>query len=149
MKTLNTAYVAGFIDGEAYIGLMKRKYKLSPRPFLIKPTVKIAQIEKYKDVLEYLKDHYGGYISKTREHHNSRPSVMWELANKQHIRKLMEDIKPYVIVKKEVVEIMLEYCDLPKQTNSLSEINNEIYDRKIALQERTAQLTRRGLAETE
>jgi len=149
MKTLNKAYVAGFIDGEAYIGLMKRKYKPSPRPFLIKPTVKVAQIEKYRTVLEYLQNYYGGYISKTREHHNSRPSVMWELSNKKDIQKLMEDIKPYVIVKNDLVEIMLEYCALPKQTNNLSEVNNIIYNKKIELQKSTAQITRRGLAETE
>ena len=149
MKELCKPFVAGFLDGEAYIGLMQRRTKNSPRPYMVKPTIKVAQLEKCREVLDYLHHHYGGYISKAREHHNTRNSIMWEVSKLDTIHQIMLDIQESVIVKKPQVEIMIQYCSLPKMTNILSEENNKIYEQKCELQNQMAKLNKRGLAETE
>ena len=149
MRELNKPFVAGFLDGEAYIGLMQRKTKKTNRPYLVKPTLKVAQLEKCREVLDYLHHHYGGYISKTRKHHNSRDSIMWEVSNTKTIHRIMLDIIDHVIVKKPQVDLMLRYCSLPNMTNASSVENDEIHQQKCLLQEKMALLNKRGLAETE
>lgn len=149
MTNEEKAYVAGFIDGEAYIGLMKRRTPKSNKPFLVKPAIKVAQLASQVAVLEKLQSYYGGYISKTRKHSSSRDSVMWEISSKDSITQLLRDTLPYLVVKKEIAEIVLRYFATPKLTNADNEENRKVYQERCRLQEQCAKLTRRGLAETE
>lgn len=149
MTETDKAYIAGFIDGEAYIGLMQRKAKNTHRPYIVKPVIKVAQIKQHENVLVFLKEKYGGHISKTRKHNNSRDSVMWEINNLQAIATILTDTMPYLKVKKEIAQIVLDFCATPRLTNAKNERNNAIYKERCILQKRCAKLTRRGLAETE
>lgn len=149
---MSKQYIAGFIDGEGYLGIVKRKrsdgtfYRLN---------IKVAQSLKEKDAVyvffNELKDCYGGYISKTRNpiNKNQNPSVMWEIVHQKRIKKFLDDIQPYLILKKEQAKILQKYISIPNLTNANNQVNRDIKNQREELYLAIRKLNKRGLAETE
>jgi hypothetical protein len=145
-------YIAGFIDGEGYIGVIKKSSKRSTLGHYYKPCVKIAQKESNRAILDILKSLYGGHISKTRQHDNTNTSVMWEISNKPLVLKFLNDLNDKLILKNENLKLLLQLFELPTVTNSMSESNNKIRidvdNQKQLIYERIREINKRGLAET-
>lgn len=141
------AYTAGFVDGEGYIGMVKRYDKTGKEPFYAVPIVKIANTDY--EVLYLLKEEYGGYIGKERidkKAKNSKPSRMWELKNRKLVKIFLEKIFPYLIIKKERAKIVLSFieeCGTWRQQYGVSE------EKRIEYYWKMRELNRRGLATTE
>jgi len=145
-------YIAGFVDGEGYIGLIK---KLAPNSTLghrYKPCVKIAQKESCRHILDLLKSMYGGSISKSRQHGNKNSSVMWEISNRPMVKKFLEDLKGKLILKDENLRLILKYIELPQVSNrkdkEYQEFRLKIDYEKQLIYERIKIINKRGLAET-
>ena len=152
---LSREYIAGFVDGEAYLGLIKKSCKTVTLGYIYKPVIKIAQTKKQDRILYLLKDKYGGCLSKTRKHTNpnQNDSAMWEVFNRPMVKKILEEIYPYLIVKKPQAKLLIEFVELG---NSLTKKDSESLKKKERiLNERTRifnelrLLNKRGLAETE
>ena len=106
---ISPEYIAGFIDGEAYLGIY-----LTPNKKTYITAVKVAQTAQGYEVLEYLREIYGGHIdTRTSKQPNHQDSKTWVIKSKKGILKLLEDILPFLIVKREQAELMKEYCELP------------------------------------
>lgn len=144
---ISNQYIAGFIDGEAYIGLIKKTSKKCKLGYYYKPNIKVAQRTKYAQVLEELKDKYGGYITTRQSLYDTNQCSVntWEIANRPMVKNLLLDIQDYSIVKKEHINLLLEFINLPsgiyKDSEKYNERKDEIY---IALRK----INKRGLAET-
>lgn len=144
---ISNQYIAGFIDGEAYIGLIKKTSKECKLGYYYKPNIKVTQRTKYAKVLEEFKSKYGGYITTRQQLNNTNQCAVntWEIANRPMVKKLLLDIKDYAIVKSEHVNLLLEFIEFPsgiyKDSGKYNERKDEIYAemRKI---------NKRGLAET-
>ena len=140
------AYTAGFVDGEGYIGMVKRYDKTGKEPFYVVPVVKIANTDY--EVLYFLKKEYGGYIGKERtdkKAKNSKPSRMWELRNRKSVEEFLVKITPYLIIKKERADIVLSFikeCGTWRQY-ALSQ------ERRLEYYWQMRKLNCRGLATTE
>lgn len=145
---LTPQYIAGFIDGEGYLGIIRKTDKHSTLGHYYKVCVKIAQVSKYAEVLYLLKEYYGGNISKTRQPKNTkhRPSDMIEFTNSVRIRRILDDIQPHLIVKSKQAEVLRKYISLPKQTNT-NRIQSDAM--REALYIEIKRLNKYGLAETE
>jgi hypothetical protein len=145
---ITSSYIAGFMDGEAYFGVIRKNDTRCPLGHWYKVCIKIAQTEQSRIVLDKIKERYGGNISKTRapKNPNQRPSIMLELTNGVRIRKVLDDIQPFLIVKSAQAEILRKFIDLPRQEKSnrieSDAMRSELY-RKIL------RMNKRGLAETE
>lgn len=149
-NTISKEYIAGFLDGEGYVGLIKRKSVASNRGFYYKPVVKIAQRTKDSEVLNILKDMYGGFLSNRKAFGNSNESSMWELASKKQIKPFLEDISRLSLIKKEQIKIVLDFISIKELKNSLSENEKqEIYKQQSLCHQKLLKLNKRGLAETE
>jgi len=145
---LTSQYIAGFIDGEAYLGIIRKSDTRSVLGHYYKVCIKIAQTEHAGEVLRLIKDRYGGNMSKTRvpKNRNQRPSIMLELTNGVRIKRVLDEVQPFLIVKAKQADILRKYIELPKQTK-------ENRNKSDAMRERLYKdilvLNKRGLAETE
>jgi len=150
---ITTDYIAGFVDGEGYIGLIKKKSNMVTLGHFYKPCVKIAQKESNRKILDILKARYGGYISKSRKHKNTNTSVMWEISNRPMVQKFLLDIKDKLYLKDENLRLILKYIDLPQVTNrrdaEYNKFRMEIDRKKELIYNRIREINKRGLAETE
>lgn len=146
-------YVAGFVDGEGYIGLIKKKSDRTVLGHFYKPCVKIAQKESNRKILDILKARYGGTISKTRQHENTNSSVMWEISNRPMVQKFLLDLKDRLYLKDENLRLILKYIELPQVKNRKDEeyqkFRKEIDKKKEIIYNRIREINKRGLAETE
>lgn len=152
---ITTDYIAGFVDGEGYIGLIKKKSNKSYLGHFYKPCVKIAQKESNRRILDILKARYGGYISKTREYKskNMNSSVMWEISNRPMVKRFLLDLKDKLYLKDENLRLILKYIELPQVNNrkdvEYQKFRLEVDKIKEIIYNRIREINRRGLAETE
>ena len=87
----HVAYIAGIIDGEGSVVLSKRRKTAQFRT----PVVSVSSTTL--EILEYLRSHYGGSISKHKvyqEHH--KQSWSWKLDYGRAVR-LCADVLPYLL----------------------------------------------------
>lgn len=101
---LETAYIAGIFDGEGTVGIYSYKGRV-PSPVL-------AIAGHYKPLLEALQDHYGfgsvfayGTRSKRKQ---DWVNYRWQLRSWDEIVKVLEDLLPYLMEKKEQALLMLK-----------------------------------------
>jgi intein-encoded DNA endonuclease-like protein len=88
---LNKEYIAGFFDGEGCVSCIPFKGHKYKRRY-----VSIAN--KDKGVLELIQKQYGGSL---RLKTNKNPCWQLDMTQKSQIKRLLEDILPYMIVKRE------------------------------------------------
>lgn len=141
------------MDGEAYLGIIRKTSPICTLGYYYKPVIKIAQIEQSGLVLQLLKDRYGGNISKTRIHKNAnqRPSIMLELMSGVRIKRVLDEIQPLLIGKSRQAEILRKFIELPNLRfgTFTKEQKLEIDAMKTTLYKSILALNKRGLAETE
>jgi hypothetical protein len=153
---ISKQYLAGFIDGEGYLGIMKHTNK-TKRGYSYVPCIKIAQTVKQREVIDIIHKMYGGHIDKIRGHHSNRnDSVTIAIKGRVSIRKLLEDISEFLIVKKHQAKILSDFLDIPVPTTRIPGIvdieMNKMYESKEKLYLAIRKLNQRGkigLAETE
>lgn len=146
-KDLTNAYLAGIIDADGYIGLIKRytggRNDLQKNFFV--PVIKLASTTPV--ITDFLKKEFGGHIDKARFSNlpNTKPAVMWSVRNRKIIIEILNRIEPYLMIKKERAETVLafiEECKIGRQ-DLVPEENRIAYYNKMKI------LNRRGLATTE
>ncbi len=106
MSKLTAAYIAGYIDGEGYLGIMERHKdsKYHCRSDYL-PVIKIASVDK--DIIEWFKSSFGGWIHQRKFKDNSKDAYSWTLAGKK-IKPFLDKIYPYLKIKKEQADLLKE-----------------------------------------
>lgn len=142
MNKLQSAYLAGLIDGEGYIGILKvkkgeKKQWFSNREFIFRPVMKVAMVDK--ELIRWLKGAYGGTFETRKAHGNARESYCWSLRKKSVIT-LIKKIYPYLRVKKKQAEILLRF----PSGETGKQIPDNVYQKRIELYDDIRALNRRG-----
>lgn len=89
-------YIAGIIDGEGTIRIHKAK-----------PYLKIGMVERI--IPELLKESFGGSLQE--ECVPERRSIWrWQVSGRMSVYKILEEIVPYLIVKREQAISVMEFC---------------------------------------
>jgi hypothetical protein len=115
MKTLrNTdlAYAAGFIDGEGCIDFYTRHYTcVMDTSVTIKSHSRIRVNNTNEEVLLWLQTKFGGsvFIAKTNPKHKHQWT--WQLVEERKVNNLLRLLLPYLIVKREKAERILNDQD--------------------------------------
>ena len=112
---ISNEYAAGFFDGEGSVYAATRRAS----PCLM---VCCSQVEL--SVLEMHKEQWGGSIHARKKHERWQLQHQWVLAPKNAI-KFLNDIQPFVIVKKDVVAagLMLgHYMSIPRNERFTYEV---------------------------
>lgn len=109
-KNLAIIYVAGFFDGEGCILVSTDGKKFVGRPNNHRPRVTIGQ--KHKAPLILLEYHWGGMILKKKN--RGYGGYEWVLCGQKAI-DFIDDIKEFLILKKEQAELFCTFPMNPKR----------------------------------
>ena len=125
------AYLAGVIDSDGSILLLKHKDLKCKRGFTWYPRITITNTDK--KILEFIKKEIGGYVSKGRINKGSFKSkkliYQWN-ANSNLIRKISDILLEFLITKKEQGKLLKEALEIIKN-HRLSNYNLEEVDKKL------------------
>jgi len=103
IKEITKQYIAGFFDGEGCIGVYHRKN----RGFHLRTQLTQNKTAKSEIILNYLLNKYGGNLEEQITN-SKKIKYNWQLSSKNAM-KLLEDIKPHLIIKKDQAEIALAW----------------------------------------
>lgn len=100
MSKLTASYLAGLLDGEGCLDIRKRQDKYYVA------RVRITMVDE--EMILWLKNSFGGNIHH-REFKNSncRDAYTWTVEGRQVV-PILEKVKPYLRLKKQQAEILLE-----------------------------------------
>jgi len=138
-------YIAGFIDGEGYMGIIKKSSKACIAGYYYTPALKIAQVAKNDEVLRAIQKFigYGHLEARTTKQFNASNSTSLEIRGMKRVIPILEKLYPYLIVKKKQAKTLMDFAKLPSGTYNKSD------KERTKLYEQIRFLNRRGLAETE
>lgn len=144
ISKLTSAYIAGIIDGEGYIGLLrvkkgnKSKWQ-SLREFKFVPCIKVVMTNK--EIIEWLRNSFGGTIEIRTKNtaKNAKVSYGWTL-RKAHTIKFLKLIYPYLMIKRKQAEVLFRFPRIKAGTI----ITDEVYQKRIELYEEIKILNKRG-----
>jgi LAGLIDADG endonuclease len=107
LKGLDVQYIAGFFDAEGYATIIRQKKNNKPF-YYVKTTITNTNIE----VIERLQSVFGGkiYADPPKEKHWKVCYYLYFYT--QDALKLLRAIKPLVIVKKALIEKIIEFDEL-------------------------------------
>lgn len=103
-------YLAGLFDGEGCINIYKRRRERARGGYELIPQA-IVCLTKGSEILHELKSRYGGDLSIRQRQANWSPVTYWNLRHKG-LKKFLNDILPYLIIKKQQAMLALEYSSI-------------------------------------
>jgi hypothetical protein len=103
---MDLSYLAGFVDGEGYIGL-PANLRLNRNPFY-RPTLTIYNT--HRGVLLQIKEFigFGRVYTGTSRGPHCQPTYLFK-ADGRRIAPILEQLLPFLIVKRKQAELVLEY----------------------------------------
>lgn len=108
MKEKTAAYVAGVVDAEGCFTIGKTK---GPRG--INYSARITVANKFKPLVNYLVQHFGGYITNYRPKKEQHAVCYgWHLSSSKHTRRFLTSIFPHLREKKDQAQALLQYLDM-------------------------------------
>ena len=125
------AWFGGFVDGEGCLVLVyhpKKKYPHSERK-KAHWDIRLVIVNTSKEVMEFLKDNFGGYYYMRREKNfewdNRRRGYQWIRTGKD-LEKLLPYIYKYSLLKREHVKLLIRSLKT-KNDKVLFKIKNKIH----------------------
>lgn len=98
----DSIYLAGFFDGEGYIGLLKKKRSESYIEYFIQASIG----QKDGATMDWIKDNFGGHV-----HHVKRDgSYQWIVSN-QAAYKVLKRIEPYLKYKRPQAQMAIDFFE--------------------------------------
>jgi len=125
MSKLTASYLAGYIDGEGYLGIIPNCHKSSYTAKL-----KIASVDK--EIIDWLKDSYGGSIWKRKFHNNSKDAYNWTLEGK-NLLPFLEKVRPYLKLKKKQADLLIQKEKIKRDIHKYNKgaRNGIVYSKEI------------------
>lgn len=132
------AYIAGILDADGCFMISKhsrkseyesRKWKLVPTwaPTYM-PSIKIAMVEI--EAIEFIikQTGYGHYnVNGARKGRpNSKPIYHWYLRSRKNVIPFLNEVIPFLLVKKERAKFLLDFCNTFKEQNCRGVLPEEL-----------------------
>jgi hypothetical protein len=102
-------YIAGIIDGEGWIGIHKAKpyAKNKDKNYVYSARIGVGMVTK--EILVLLQECFGGNMHE--ECVPGRRSIWrWQVTGRMMIYKILEELTPYLIVKRKQAEVVMAFC---------------------------------------
>lgn len=118
------AYLAGIIDGEGCIriGLQNK----DGEAYNYRPSISVGMVEH--QVVNILKDLFGGNVYCEQRVQDRRPIYRWNLVKAPDVKRCLDTLSPYLLIKKEQAINVLELINNYPKTRHLS--SEELQRRK-------------------
>lgn len=125
-------YLAGLIDGEGYIGILPVRSKEVRNPSF-EPVIKIGMAGANSLMaLEMIREVYGGIVeNRGNKTTKDRKVFTYVLKGKKNLLNLINDINPYLIVKRPQAAIIKLFCELPMTHTRHKTFSQDIVTKKI------------------
>lgn len=125
LSDVEASYIAGFLDGEGSFFMVLEPRKENRSGYRIAPHLDASQVRPA--VLEWIQDRCGGRM-RLEDKSNAKNNAQncWRIAwqpNQQ--RWLIPQIKPYLIVKRELAELFEEFLKLTSGSANYGKFNGE------------------------
>ena len=152
--TISPEYIAGFIDGEGYFGLVKKARKDCIGGYHYTPVLKITQVTKHEKVLQEICNFIGyGIFWKSKKNYwkrvgkvNCSPITSLEFRGMKRVIPIAKQLEPYLIVKKEQARLLMKLEE--SQIEITNKNREEIDSKRTEIYNQMRILNKRGLAET-
>jgi len=154
MSKLTASYLAGLIDGEGCMEIQKRKKPECFLGYYYVARVRITSTDK--EIIEWLKESFGGWISERKGVDRNRDSWEWCLSYGK-AKKFIEKVCPYLKIKKKQAEILREFYRtfgknsyrivenrLGRGTGYHKELKKEILEKREKLYQQIKALNKKG-----
>ena len=114
LSSTTKAYLAGFLDGDGSIYVRLKPNSTYKYGFQVAPYVVFFQSQKSKKLFEKLCALVGlGYI---RERNDG--VIEYIIGRTEAIREFLTAVKPYVVLKKDQIELMIQILDFRETVTS-------------------------------
>jgi len=147
---ISKQYIAGFVDGEGYFGIIKKTSKVCTQGYYYTPVLKIAQVCKNDEVLKAIKEFigYGNLEFRKSSKYNVADSSALEFRGMKRVIPIIDKLLPYLIVKKKQAELLKEFSKIKIGRSGYSH-DIETDRKRTEIYHKVKFLNKRGLAETE
>lgn len=133
-KIAKSAYLAGIIDGE---GCLRIGHSRTENKFYARICVGMVE----KEVTDLLKDTFGGYVVEEKLK-TGRTIYRWNLCNADGIETALNEISPFLIVKRKQADLLLDYVSV--RNTKLNKISDEETNRRKEIYLKCQQLNKVG-----
>jgi len=126
MSKTTAAYVAGLIDGEGSISITRVKKSECTRGITHSCRIRITMSWKAKDLIYWLKNSFGGYISfrDRGQEKNSQDAYEWCISREKQVLPFILKVSPYLKLKKPQAELLRAFLKTFTPFNESSYIQN-------------------------
>lgn len=107
MSKLTSAYVAGIIDGEGYLGIQKQHRSTYQDGIKYEACIKIGMTNK--DLIVWFKNSFGGNIHHRKFKDNCKDAYTWTIRCNKRIIPFLDKVIPYLRIKKRQAEILRKF----------------------------------------
>ena len=131
-KSHRLAWAAGFIDGDGFITIQNRNQTIKGKEYK-GHYVRLGCCQASQVPLKELQDPFGGSIKSknsgpNKEGYNRKPQWMWCLSTQQACDAI-EQLLPYLVHKKQVALLALEF----QTTMSNFKVTEEVWNKRVEL----------------
>lgn len=140
-------YIAGFVDGEGYFGIVRKTHKECIDGFYYTPVLKITQVTKNDEVLKKIKEFigYGNFsFDKRNINPNGADKSNLEIRGITRVLPVAKVLLPELIVKAKQAQTVIDFCEIDKANLTRQELS----DKREKLYHQIKLLNRRGPVET-
>jgi hypothetical protein len=114
-KATDLAWLAGIVDGEGHISLYRnQRGYLCVKTHVEVTMSNLACVEKARDIIWAI-THRKYPIKERRQPHLRHVSFSLRIMDQKGCRKVCEALLPYLVAKRELAELMIEFCETRKQ----------------------------------
>ena len=115
IKRVDLAYIAGFVDGEGYIGIKKKIRRRTNYSPCYSERVSVGNINK--EVIDNINNLVNGYVKYRKASKLTKNGCWYWEVTEEKARKFLKMIYPYLIVKKPEADILKQLSENKKETN--------------------------------
>ena len=140
MKTIDLAWMAGFVDGEGSIMLVKRRMRHLTKTW----TCRVSVTNTNRNILTVFQKAFGGYITLGKENRERHKDCWtWKVESKM-AREFLRAIRPYLRLKTRQADILFRYEKTLSTRIGRRGHRAKTERRRNQLHERIVGLNRRG-----
>jgi hypothetical protein len=110
------SYLAGLVDGEGHIALLKNRHHRQAEGFVLTLTIGITN--RSLPLMKWLIQKFGGvYYHRSSENPNWADRYDWSPKGKKNKEEFLLGILPYLIIKREQANVALQFLRLDGEIN--------------------------------
>lgn len=115
MKKTDRAYLAGFLDADGAF-FINWAIDIPYKRLAVAPCIAVGVAQNQRAIIDYLHKLVG--LGRTSSWIGNAGLVLWQIKRRDQVRALLNEILPYLVIKKTQAELLLEALDILEEANN-------------------------------